>query len=96
MLTSILRLICKLLFKVQVRGLENVPVENGLLIVANHESFLDGFLLGLFLPKRATFIVHTTVLRSWWFRQFFTLNALFGSRSQLALCHEESHPFVGF
>ena len=73
MLASILRLICKLLFRVQVRGLENVPVENGLLIVANHESFLDGFLLGLFLPKRATFIVHTTVLKSWWFRQFLHL-----------------------
>ena len=73
MLASILRLICKILFRVQVRGLENVPAQNGLLIVANHESFLDGFLLGLFLPKRATFIVHTTVLKSWWFRQFLRL-----------------------
>ena len=73
MLPSILRFVCKLLFKVQVRGLENIPAKDGILIVANHESFLDGFLLGLFLPKRATFIVHTTVLKSWWFKQFLRL-----------------------
>ena len=83
MLARFLRLICKILFRVKVRGLENVPQENnskenisktnGLLIVANHESFLDGFLLGLYLPVTATFVVHTTVLKNWWFRQFLRL-----------------------
>jgi acyl-[acyl-carrier-protein]-phospholipid O-acyltransferase / long-chain-fatty-acid--[acyl-carrier-protein] ligase len=73
MLVSGLRLICKILFGVKVRGLENLPQANKLLIVANHESFLDGFLLGLFLPVKATFVVHTSVLKSWWFRQFLRL-----------------------
>ena len=73
MLAKILRFICKILFSVQVRGLENVPAENRLLIVANHESFLDGLLLGLFLPKRATFVVHTSVLKRWTFRQALRL-----------------------
>jgi|GEM_PF-2905813 acyl-[acyl-carrier-protein]-phospholipid O-acyltransferase/long-chain-fatty-acid--[acyl-carrier-protein] ligase len=52
MIANVLRLLCKYLFRVKVSGLENVPAENGLLIVANHESFLDGLLLGLFLPKK--------------------------------------------
>ncbi len=73
MIASFLRFICKLLFRVQVNGLENVPEENGLLIVANHESFLDGLLLGLFLPKKATFVVHTGVLKNRLFRQFLRL-----------------------
>lgn len=73
MLASILRLICKVLFRVEVRGVENVPKEDGLLIVANHESFLDGLLLGLFLPKAATFVVHTSVLKKWSFRQALRL-----------------------
>jgi acyl-[acyl-carrier-protein]-phospholipid O-acyltransferase / long-chain-fatty-acid--[acyl-carrier-protein] ligase len=73
MLVKLLRLICKVLFRVKVRGLENMPQTNKLLIVANHESFLDGFLLGLFLPIKATFVVHTSVLKSWWFRQFLRL-----------------------
>lgn len=72
-MANILRLICKILFRVEIRGLENVPSENRLLIVANHESFLDGLLLGLFLPKRATFVVHTSVLKKWTFRQALRL-----------------------
>ena len=73
MLASILRFISKILFRVEVRGLENMPTEDRLLIVANHESFLDGLLLGLFIPKKATFVVHTTVLKNWWYRQFLRL-----------------------
>lgn len=33
------------------------------LIVANHQSLLDGLMLGAFLPIDATFVVHTSVLR---------------------------------
>jgi acyl-[acyl-carrier-protein]-phospholipid O-acyltransferase/long-chain-fatty-acid--[acyl-carrier-protein] ligase len=38
------------------------------LIVANHESFLDGALLGVFLPVQAVFVVHAQVLAKWYFR----------------------------
>lgn len=73
MIASILRFLCKLLFRVNVVGLEHVPKEDGLLIIANHESFLDGLLLGLFIPKRATFVVHTSVLKNRFFRLFLGL-----------------------
>ncbi len=73
MLATLLRSICKIIFRVKVNGLENVPKDDRLLIVANHESFLDGLLLGLFLPKRATFVVHTGVLKNRIFRQFLRL-----------------------
>ena len=69
----LIKFICKLLFRVRVNGLENIPAQNGLLIVANHESFLDGLLLGLFIPKRATFVAHSSVLKNFWFRQFLRL-----------------------
>ncbi len=73
MVANILRFICKIIFRVEVHGLENVPEQDQLLIVANHESFLDGLLLGLFIPKRATFVVHSGVLKRWLFRQFLSL-----------------------
>lgn len=73
MIASVLRFICRIIFRVKVDGLSNVPVENGLLIVANHESFLDGLLLGLFIPKSATFVVHTSVLKNRFFRLFLRL-----------------------
>ncbi|MDR0233851.1 MAG: bifunctional acyl-ACP--phospholipid O-acyltransferase/long-chain-fatty-acid--ACP ligase [Zoogloeaceae bacterium] len=65
----LLRGLTRLLFRVQVRGTdEALSVEYGqesgqyprLLVIANHESFLDGILLGLFLPiKKPVFVVHT-------------------------------------
>jgi len=73
MFAGILRFISKILFRVEVRGLENVPAEDGLLIVANHESFLDGLLLCIFLPKKATFVVHTSTFKKWAFRQALRL-----------------------
>lgn len=73
MLAGLLRLICNLLFRVRLHG-QASPANNGrLLIIANHESFLDGLLLGLYLPFRPTFVIHTTVLDNWLFRQFLRL-----------------------
>jgi len=62
MLKTLLRLVCRVLFRVEMHGGANLPETGKLLVIANHESFLDGLLLGLFLPFRATFLVHTTVL----------------------------------
>ncbi|HEX5635614.1 MAG TPA: 1-acyl-sn-glycerol-3-phosphate acyltransferase, partial [Gammaproteobacteria bacterium] len=68
MLVKLLQLFFKLLFRVTVNTSgQTVPPEK-LLIIANHESFLDGLLLGLFLPFRATFVVHTGILKIWYFR----------------------------
>lgn len=73
MLSTFLRLISKIFFRVSVHGKENIPTTGKLLIIANHESFLDGLLLGLFLPIPATFVVHTSVLKHWFFRQILRL-----------------------
>lgn len=64
----LLRLIMRILFRIKVQGDTSVFGPPKTLIVANHESFLDGLLLGLFLPVRATFVVHTQILRSRWVR----------------------------
>ncbi|MDR2689081.1 MAG: bifunctional acyl-ACP--phospholipid O-acyltransferase/long-chain-fatty-acid--ACP ligase [Azoarcus sp.] len=63
-----LRALARLLFRVRVRGMEEAIAVRGktdrLLVVANHESFLDGILLGLFLPLHAPiFVVHTEVIK---------------------------------
>jgi acyl-[acyl-carrier-protein]-phospholipid O-acyltransferase/long-chain-fatty-acid--[acyl-carrier-protein] ligase len=57
------------------------------LIVANHESLIDGLLLAVFLPVQATFVVHTTVARNplnaWMLR--FIPHLLVDSTSPLAM-----------
>lgn len=73
MVAALLKYICRAVFRIEVTGIANIPKQKKLLIIANHESFLDGLLLGLFLPIRATFVVHTSVLNSWLFRQILRL-----------------------
>ena len=65
---SILRALMRALFRVRVTGDCAVFANDRTLIVANHESLLDGFLLALFLPVRATFVVHTEVTKNAVFR----------------------------
>jgi acyl-[acyl-carrier-protein]-phospholipid O-acyltransferase/long-chain-fatty-acid--[acyl-carrier-protein] ligase len=69
----VLRNVLRLLFRVRVTGLEKNLDTQRLLIIANHESFLDGLLLGLFLPYNPVFVVHTGVTRSFYFRLVLSL-----------------------
>ena len=72
LLKPVLRALTRLLFRVEVKG--GIPrVPERLLVVANHESFLDGLLLGLFLPLDPVFVVHTGVARNLWFRTMLSL-----------------------
>src|SRR3984885_647404 len=65
---SMLRTLMRMLFRVTVTGDPAAFHNDRTLIVANHESFLDGFLLALFLPVAATFVVHTEVTKNAAFR----------------------------
>ncbi|MDR2875208.1 MAG: bifunctional acyl-ACP--phospholipid O-acyltransferase/long-chain-fatty-acid--ACP ligase [Methylobacillus sp.] len=65
-----LRGLARVVFRVRVRGVEHAlagarEAGDRLLIIANHESFLDGTLLGLFLPlpKEPVFVVHTEAVK---------------------------------
>ncbi|PWV60547.1 bifunctional acyl-ACP--phospholipid O-acyltransferase/long-chain-fatty-acid--ACP ligase [Plasticicumulans acidivorans] len=61
MLIRFLRLALGALFRVRVLGDYAAHGHARTLIVANHESFLDGLLLGLFLPVEPVFVVHTQI-----------------------------------
>jgi len=67
-LRPLLRGLARLLFRVDIKFRQSDFSHQRLLIVANHESFLDGLLLGLFLPIDPVFVVHTSIANSFWFR----------------------------
>jgi len=61
MFKNFLRVLFKILFRVEVSGDKSTFINPRTLIVANHESFIDGLLLGLLMPVKAVFVVHTQI-----------------------------------
>ncbi|MBA3655462.1 MAG: 1-acyl-sn-glycerol-3-phosphate acyltransferase [Actinobacteria bacterium] len=86
-LTPILRL----LFRVQVEGIENVPVDGPVILASNHVSFSDSIFLPLVLKRRVTFVAKAEYFEdpktAWFFRAVgqIPINRDGGSASQRAL-----------
>lgn len=73
MLKKLLQQLFISLYKVEVKGLENFhKAGDRVLIVANHTSFLDALLLGVFLPDDVNFVVNTEVAKQFWIKPFMT------------------------
>jgi len=68
LLRPLVRMILRLLYRVEVQG--SVPaMPERAIIIANHQSFLDAFLIGCFVDVDATWVVH----RWAWDNRFFRL-----------------------
>ena len=52
----IIRLICRINGGLEVIGKENIPSEGGVIVAANHISYLDPPLIGAVVPRNATFM----------------------------------------
>jgi len=75
---SAMRLALRLVYRVRVEGIEHArSALPKAVIAANHASFLDGLLLGAFLPGDPIFAVDTYIAKKWWAKPFlFLVNAL--------------------
>lgn len=78
MLKRFLHGLLTILFRVKVVGLENYrEAGDRVLIIANHTSFLDPLLLGVFLPDDITFAINTQISQRWWLKPFLRLSKVF-------------------
>ncbi len=78
MLKKFLRWLLILLYKVEITGLDNyTKAGKRVLIIANHTSFLDPLLLGVFLPDDITFAINTQISQRWWLKPFLRLSRVF-------------------
>jgi acyl-[acyl-carrier-protein]-phospholipid O-acyltransferase / long-chain-fatty-acid--[acyl-carrier-protein] ligase len=72
MIKVILYVIVRLLFRVKVVG-KFQREENHTVIIANHQSFLDGLILGVILPIEPVFVVNTEIAKRPFVRMFLSL-----------------------
>ncbi|MGR8933579.1 MAG: AMP-binding protein [Gammaproteobacteria bacterium] len=78
MLKKFLQKLLYVLYKVEIRGLENyAKAGDRVLIIANHISFLDPLLLGVYLPGDVTFAINTHIARQRWIKPFLRLSQVF-------------------
>lgn len=73
-LKGIGRALFRQLYGMTVEGEENLKkCGDRVVIVANHTSFLDGMLIGCFLPQRASFAINSHIAERWWVKPAFLL-----------------------
>jgi acyl-[acyl-carrier-protein]-phospholipid O-acyltransferase/long-chain-fatty-acid--[acyl-carrier-protein] ligase len=64
-------LLFRAMFRVEVRGIENLPAPGTRMLIApNHVSLIDGPLVHATLPIEASFAVDTGIAKAWWARPF--------------------------
>lgn len=55
-LSWIIRLIFRINGGLEVKGIDNIPMEGGVIVASNHISYLDPPLLGAIIPRKVTFM----------------------------------------
>jgi len=63
-LRALARVLFVALFRVRVFGQDNVPPEGGVLILSNHQSYLDPVLLGLGLERPVSYMARRSLFRN--------------------------------
>jgi acyl-[acyl-carrier-protein]-phospholipid O-acyltransferase/long-chain-fatty-acid--[acyl-carrier-protein] ligase len=95
------RCLLRLFFRARCIG--TLPKADRMLIICNHQSFIDGVVIGAFLPLSPTYLIHTTIANRWYFRfpLLFLRHKVVDTNNPLAIkalvaAVEEGHPVVIF
>ncbi|MDD5454906.1 MAG: lysophospholipid acyltransferase family protein [Candidatus Ratteibacteria bacterium] len=82
MLTPIL----KVLFRLEVKGKNNIPKKGGVIFAAHHESYLDPVVVGVASPRQINFLAREELFQFGFFSWIIkNLNAIPISREQLQI-----------
>lgn len=80
-------IILKVFFRLKIEGRDNIPRKGNFIVVANHVSFLDPFIVGAAIPKKIYWIAlrqfHFMLGLRWFMRRLKTLAS--GSSSKHAV-----------
>ncbi|WP_309400819.1 AMP-binding protein [Cerasicoccus maritimus] len=59
-----MRAIVKLRYRIEVKGLENLPRDGKVLVISNHVSYLDAVVMGAVLPRKLRFMSHDSLFKN--------------------------------
>lgn len=65
-----------LLYRTEVAGLENVPLEGPFLLASNHASFLDPPIVGSYMPRELTYFARKTLFQGRFGKLITDLNSI--------------------
>lgn len=77
-LEFIASLIARLLYRVRTSGLEHLPAQGGVLLIANHITYVDVVVLQLVCPRPIRFIGHKGLRRNRFFNWCFDISGCIG------------------
>ncbi|MEA2101220.1 MAG: lysophospholipid acyltransferase family protein [Thermodesulfobacteriota bacterium] len=83
LLRIIFRPVFKYLLRIQIKGLENVPEKGPAIIMANHTSFLDSLMLGIFPKRHIWYMGKNSQFSGWFFPWFLRIARAFPVRRYL-------------
>lgn len=68
MLYSVLRflakILCIIIFRVEIEGRENIPKKGGFILAGNHSSYLDPILLGIACPRKLNYLARDNLFHN--------------------------------
>lgn len=61
---ALCNIIFKILYRINVKGLENVPMDNKLIVCSNHTSLLDPIVLAITIPREISFMAKKELFKN--------------------------------
>jgi acyl-[acyl-carrier-protein]-phospholipid O-acyltransferase/long-chain-fatty-acid--[acyl-carrier-protein] ligase len=60
-------------YKLNVMGFKNIPESGGVLLLANHVSFIDWAIIQMSCPRQVNFVMEKTIYSKWYLKWFLDL-----------------------
>jgi cytidylate kinase len=70
------KIFCMAFFRIRPAGLENVPDQGALVLISNHQSFLDPVLCGIFVKRPLYFLARDSLFRGFFGRLLVSINTI--------------------
>jgi acyl-[acyl-carrier-protein]-phospholipid O-acyltransferase/long-chain-fatty-acid--[acyl-carrier-protein] ligase len=68
---SLVRVVCRVVYRLRITGVERLPATGPVLLVPNHVSYIDVVLLQIACPRTIRFLTHTDIVGVPWLNGFF-------------------------